>query len=108
VPRVEVATEGDDATHEAESSLLSHTVIPYFTELATPAGSRNGLAALVFGGGALGMQGGQFQQVSRPHNDLWMSIGQAYLGADVLQALASEVFLKTGVAPVPGLWIPPA
>jgi hypothetical protein len=90
------------------SSLLSHTVIPYFTELATPVGSRNGLAALVFGGRALGMQGGQFQQVSRPHNDLWMSIGQAYLGAGVVQSLASEVFFKTNVAPVPGLWAPPA
>jgi Protein of unknown function (DUF1552) len=96
------------ATDVFGASLLSRTVIPYFTELGTPTGTRQGLAAMVFGGSALGMQGGQFQQVaSRPHNDMWMSIGQAYLGAGVLQSLASEVFNKTNVAPVPGLWVAP-
>ena len=96
------------ATDVFGNDLLSHTVIPYFSELAHPAGARSPLPALIFGGRALGMQGGQFQTVSRPQNDMWMSIGQAYLGASVMQSLASEAFYKTGVAPISGLWVPPA
>ncbi|HVR20621.1 MAG TPA: DUF1552 domain-containing protein [Polyangiaceae bacterium] len=90
------------------NSLLSHTVIPYITEMAHPASARTPLPALVFGGSALGMQGGQFQDVgSRSQNDMWMSVGQAYLGASVLESLANEVFLKTNVTPIPGLWVAP-
>jgi hypothetical protein len=96
------------ATDVFGNSLLSHTVIPYVTEIAHPANARTPLPALIFGGSALGMQGGQFQNVgSRPQNDMWMSIGQAYLGASVLDSLASEVFFKTNVAPIPGLWVAP-
>jgi hypothetical protein len=96
------------ATDVFGNSLLSRTIMPYVTEIANPANTRTPLPALIFGGSALGMQGGQFQSLSsRIYNDYWLSIGQAYLGPAVLEALASEVFVKTNVAPIPGLWVAP-
>ncbi len=67
------------------------------------------LPALVFGGRALGLQGGQFQSVTAPHNALWMTIAQAFLAtADPLSEFQDEVFLKTDASPIPGLWQPVA
>jgi hypothetical protein len=67
------------------------------------------MPAMIFGGKALGMQGGQFQNFlgqERPHNDLWLSIAQAYLKtADPLSGLADETFRREGAAPIPGLWL---
>jgi len=89
-------------------NLLDHTIVPYITEIGDPSNTRQGLAALIFGGEALGMQAGQFQQVTGSHNNLWMTIAQAYLKTtDPLSVLADEVFVKTDVAPIPGLWSPP-
>jgi hypothetical protein len=92
-------------------NLLDHTIVPFVTSASDPTGMRNPLPALILGGKALGMQGGQFQQfaTNRPHNDLWMSIAQAYLKtADPVTRLADEVFAKTNVAPIAGLWAPAA
>jgi hypothetical protein len=92
-------------------NLLDHTIVPYVTEVAEAGSTRSPLPALILGGRALGMQGGQFQNFSpaRSHNDLWMSIAQAYLNTtDPVSALADEVFVKTGVSPIDGLWKPPA
>ena len=63
-------------------SLLDHTVIPMITEVAEASHTREGHGAIVFGGGKLGMQGGQFQSVSGIHNQLWATVAQAFLGAD--------------------------
>jgi len=93
-------------------NLLDHTIVPFVTESAEPTHSRSPLPALIFGGQALGMQSGQLQNfVSAPrsHNDLWMTIAQAYLKTtDPLSVLADEVFVKTDVTPIEGLWSPPA
>jgi hypothetical protein len=102
-----------DATDAFGSSLLDVTIVPFLTEVGEAAHTRSHLPALIFGGRALGMRGGQFQDFSaspRRHNDLWATIAQAYLQtADPLATpeLRDEVFVKDGVRPIPGLWTPP-
>jgi hypothetical protein len=39
---------------------------------------------------------------------MWMSVAQAYLGADPLSQLSEEVFQKNSANPIDGLWMPPA
>lgn len=101
-----------DATDIHGGNLLDYTVIPYITEVAETTHLRDPLPAMIFGGRALGMQGGQFQNFEgggRSINDLWMTIAQAYLGTtDPLPTFADEVFFKDGVSPIEGLWLPPA
>ncbi|HEY6728945.1 MAG TPA: DUF1552 domain-containing protein [Polyangiaceae bacterium] len=101
-----------DATDIHGGNLLDYTVIPYITEVAETTHRRDPLPAMIFGGRALGMQGGQFQNFEsggRSINDLWMTIAQAYLGtSDPLPAFEDEVFFKEGVSPIEGLWSPPA
>lgn len=94
------------------ANLLEYTIVPFVTETANAVHSWSPMPALIFGGRALGMQGGQFlnfeEAGTRPHNDFWMSIASALLQTnDPLAALASEVFVKDGVAPIEGLWMPP-
>ena len=103
----DIVAEFKSAADVFGTNLLDRTVIPYITEIAEPNGSRNGIAALIFGGRALGMQSGQYQSVTGTHNDLWATVAQAYLGANAMSALADEVFVKTNVAPIAGLWAPP-
>jgi hypothetical protein len=88
-------------------SLLDRTVIPLITEVAEPAHTREGHAAVVFGGTQLGMQGGQYQGVSGIHNQLWVTVAQAFLGSDAAEKLRSEVYVKHGANPIPGLWVAP-
>ena len=55
------------------------------------------------------MQGGKYQKfaVSRSHNDLWMTIAQAFLkSSDPSSVLADEKFVMTGALPIAGLWAP--
>jgi hypothetical protein len=89
-------------------SLLDRTVIPLITEVAEAAHTREGHAALVLGGNALGLQGGQYRSVSGIHNQLWVTVAQALLGADAVSKLASEVYVKHGASPIPGLWVAPS
>jgi hypothetical protein len=89
-------------------SLLDSTVIPMITEVAEASHTREGHAALIFGGRRLGMLGGQYRSVSGIHNQLWLTVAQAFLGADAASKLAGEVFVKTGARPIPGLWTGPA
>lgn len=100
------------ATDVYGGNLLDHTIIPYITEVAETTHSRDPMPAMIFGGRALGMQGGQFQnfeQGGRSQNDMWMTIAQAYLKTnDPLPTFQSEVFYKNGVEPIDGLWMPPA
>ena len=84
------------------------TVIPMITEVAEASHTREGHAAIIFGGGKLGMQGGQYRSVSGIHNQLWVTVAQAFLGADAVSKLASEVYVKTGANPIPGLWAAPS
>jgi Protein of unknown function (DUF1552) len=96
-----------DPQDPAGGSLLDHTVIPMITEVAEASHTREGHGAIVFGGSKLGMQGGQYQSVSRIHNQLWLTVAQAFLGADAASKLAGEVYVKTGANPIPGLWVAP-
>lgn len=99
-----------DATDVFGGSLLDHTIVPFITDKAEMTDSREPLPALILGGRALGMMGGQAQVFSsyRSHNDLWMTIAQAYLKTDdPLARLEQELFSKVGVAPIAGLWRAP-
>jgi hypothetical protein len=92
-------------------SLLESTIVPYVTDQSQPTDERSPLPALIFGGRALGMQGGKFLSFPRTpyrsHNDLWMTIAQAFLkSSDPTGALADEKFVKTGAQPLAGLWAP--
>jgi len=82
-------------------------VIPIVTEVAEASHTREGHAAIIFGGRRLGMQGGQYRSVTGIHNQLWLTVAQAFLGADAARVLAGEVYVKTGANPIPGLWAAP-
>lgn len=88
-------------------SLLDSTVIPMVTEVAEGSHTREGHGAVIFGGARLGMQGGQFQNVSGIHNQLWVTVAQAFLGANTVDKLANEVYVKNGATPIAGLWKSP-
>jgi hypothetical protein len=96
-----------DPLDPAGGTLLDRTVIPMITEVAEASHTREGHAALIFGGGKLGMQGGQYQSVSGIHNQLWVTVAQAFLGTDAVGKLSSEAYVKGGADPIPGLWAPP-
>jgi hypothetical protein len=85
-------------------TLLDRTVIPMITEVAEAAHTREGHAAIIFGGSKLGMRGGQYQSVSGIHNQLWVTVAQAFLGADAMGKLAREAYVKSGANPIAGLW----
>jgi uncharacterized protein DUF1552 len=92
------------------NSLLDHTVVPYITEVAETTHTRSPLAGFIFGGKALGMTHGSyynFEGNERSHNDLWMTVAQAYLGADPLSKLSAEKFDKKNVGPIAGVWKAP-
>jgi hypothetical protein len=54
------------------------------------------------------MLGGQYRSVSGIHNQLWVTVAQAFLGADAVSKLAGEVYVKAGANPIPALWAAPA
>ncbi len=70
---------------------------------------------MIFGGKSLGMQGGQYvnlEAAKRPHNDLWLTIAQAFFpnSTNVLDDLKDETFIKnkaTYTGPIAGLWTKP-
>jgi hypothetical protein len=101
-----------NATDAFGGNLLDNTIIPFITEVSEATHGASPKAAMIFGGRKLGMQSGQFANFdtrTRHHNDLWATIAQAYFGTTTpLTNLASEVFVKSGVAPIPGLWVKPA
>jgi len=99
-----------DAKDSYGNSLLDHTVVPYVTEVGYTTHERQPLPAFLFGGKALGMTHGQYFDFTsglRHHNDFWMTVAQAYLGADPLSKLSAETFDKSGVKPVQGVWAAP-
>jgi hypothetical protein len=115
----EILNEFKTAEDSFGGNLLDHTVIPYITEVAETTHGWSPMPALIFGGRALGMQGGQYVDLSggggggfggggKGYNSMWMSVAQAYLGADPLSALSEEVFDKSNAEPIEGLWLPPA
>lgn len=92
-------------------NLFDHTLFPFITDIADAVHARAPMPALVFGGRALGMQGGQFLNFEtaggRSHTDLWMTLAQAYLRtSDPLPHFNAEVFHRINVAPINGLWSP--
>lgn len=88
-------------------SLLDRTVIPLVTEVAEPAHTREGHAALVFGGAKLGLRGGQYQDVTGSHNQLWVTLAQVFLGSDASDVLTDEAYVRNGAEPLPGVWTSP-
>ena len=93
------------------ANLLDHTIIPYITEVAHTSHQRSPLQALIFGGRALGMQGGQYQTAMNRHmNDVWATIAQAYLKTTEnpaeLPIFQEAGTYTTGVSPIPGLYVP--
>jgi hypothetical protein len=92
--------------------LLDYTVIPFVTERADGSSARSPKAALLFGGGKLGLKHGTFQTFSptRPQVDLYLTCAQALLGtADPLSALSAERFVQfnPSAAVIPELWSQP-
>jgi hypothetical protein len=53
------------------------------------------------------MQGGRYQSVSGNHNQLWVTVAQAFLGASAVSTLSSEVYVKDGANPIAGFWVAP-
>ena len=51
-----------DPQDPSGGSLLDNMVIPMITEVAEASHTREGHGAIIFGGGKLGMQGGQYQE----------------------------------------------
>jgi hypothetical protein len=93
-------------------SLLDYTVIPFVTERADGSSARSPKPALLFGGRALGLRHGTFQNFtpSRPQVDLYLTCAQALLGtADPLSVLSGERFVQFNAkaAVIPELWSPP-
>jgi hypothetical protein len=93
------------------NSLLDYTLVPYITEAAAPGIENSPMPALIFGGKALGMQGGQFVDLTtaKPSfSTLWLNVAQALFQSDSPQdALSSEVFMHSSnppTAPIAGLW----
>lgn len=103
--------EFKDAEDVFGGSLLDAVVVPYMTEKAHMADSRSPLPSLILGGGALGLQHGQYIDVSseaRSHNAVWMNVAQALLQVeDPLELLSDERFVQEDAEPLPGLWAPP-
>jgi len=65
--------------------LLDNTIVPYITEVARATHDRGPpdgppIPVMLFGGKNLGFKHGKFLRLStgRPHNDLWLSIAQAF------------------------------
>jgi hypothetical protein len=97
------------------NSLLDYTLVPYITEAAAPGIPASPMPGLVFGGRALGMQGGQFVDLmaAKPSfSTLWLNVAQALFQSENPQELlSSEAFMNSSnppIAPVAGLWRRPA
>ncbi len=101
------------ATDAFGNGILDYTVIPHVTEVSGPNHSRSPKPAYLFGGSALGLQHGTFQNFEerRPQVDLYLTAAQAMFGSsDVMTLLADERFMQFNpeAAVIPGLWQAPA
>lgn len=95
-------------------SLLDHTVIPFVTDTASFDHARSPLPALLFGGRALGLRGGQFLNFAsspRPFGDFWLTVAQAFLkDQEANWALEGEIFMQqhgSSYRLLPGVWEQP-
>jgi hypothetical protein len=100
----EIISMFKNATDPFGGNLLDHTIIPFVTEVAEQAHSRNPKPALIFGGKALGMQGGKyvnFENAQRPHVDLW-----AYFKSTNPMQFIGDLEFSANPTPIEGLWAP--
>jgi hypothetical protein len=109
----EILNNFKTATDAFGNSILDYTVTPYITEVAESNHSRSPKPAYLFGGGALGLKHGTFQnfQQTRPQVDLYLTAAQAlFQTTDVLGQLQGERFIDSNRngAIIDGLWEPPA
>ena len=98
-------------------NLFDNTIIPFVTEVAATGHDHTNMPAMMFGGKALGFKQGQFLTVSRPLNDLWLTIAQSFGLSTTAAPLNAEAFVRntaTGNAglppwtgPIAGLWAKP-
>ncbi len=60
--------------------LLDNTIVPYITEVSRSDHNYDNLPVMLLGGKNLGLKHGKFLRLAkgRPHNDLWLSIAQAF------------------------------
>ncbi len=100
-----------DPFGDGTETMLDRTVIPYITEVSQQNHSRDPKAAMIFGGGKLGMQLGKyvnFEGQGRPHVDLWATVAQAFFqSADPMSKLGHLKF-ASDPAVIDGLWKKPA
>jgi hypothetical protein len=90
--------------------LLDRTLVAMVTEVAEAAHTRSGHGAFIFGGKALGMQGGQYRSVTGAHNQLWSTVAQAFLGTSWRTTLQADTGLRAeqyGSNPLSGVWTAP-
>ena len=102
----------DDPLAPAGTKMLERTIIPYISEVAEQNHSRSPKAGFIFGGQALGMQGGKYINLEggqgRAEVDLFATIAQAYFQTDdPMQHLGHLTFASTP-NPIDGLWVKPA
>jgi hypothetical protein len=111
----DILSEFKSATDAYGCPLLDYTVVPYFTELGNATRAQKPLAAMILGGRALGLQGGQFQNFEaapRAYTDFWLTIAQAFFpdAGNVLESLSTEKFAQDPTkftGPIEGLWVKP-
>jgi hypothetical protein len=84
-------------------SLLDFTIVPYLTEVARATHERNLVPTVIFGGQALGLQGGQFITANnRNHVDMWLAVAQA-LGISVDDLSGEKILSGNYQGPLPVL-----
>jgi hypothetical protein len=106
----DILTTFKNAKDAFGGGVLDSTIVPFVTEIADGSRRRAPKPSLLFGGSRLGMLGGQFLNfpMYRPQTDLFVTIAQAYFGTTTpLTNLSSEVFVKTNVGVIDGLWTTP-
>lgn len=95
------------ATDVNGANLLDYTIIPYITEVAHTSHQRSPLQAIIFGGRALGMRGGQYLEVDGHYNRMWFTVAQALLKTSGSpNSIFGDGTYTNGVEPISGIYEP--
>ena len=96
-----------EATDVNGANLLDHTIILYITEVGDTSHERGPLQAIIFGGRALGMQGGQYLEVDGHYNRMWFTVAQALLNSSERpNAIFGDGTYTNGVQRISGVFAP--
>ncbi len=89
------------------ANLLDHTIIPYITEVGHTSHQRGPLQAIIFGGRALGIQGGQYLEVDGHYNRMWFTVAQALRqSSESPNSIFGDGTHTNGVDPISGVYSP--